>query len=170
MPYSAKAVTNYFLGLAERSGTDLNSMKAQRLVYFAHGWRLGLTDKPLLKEAVEAWSIGPVVRVLYYTLRPYGTGPIKDKLTAIRSNERGTPELFVPTIGSKYDPDHSVRRIVDRVWEVFGKYDGIRLSNMTHEPETPWFTIYERHGGDLRNRPVIPNDLIRDYFRSVAKR
>ena len=51
-------------------------MKVQKLVYYAHGWHLGLADAPLIGELVEAWRWGPVIRSLYAALAEFGNQPI----------------------------------------------------------------------------------------------
>ena len=47
-------------------------MKVQKLVYFAHGWHLGITKKPLINEQVEAWPYGAVIPSLYDYLKQWG--------------------------------------------------------------------------------------------------
>src|SRR5947209_3400405 len=76
MPYDAKAIANYFLDLAEAEAKSLTPMKLQKLVYYAHGWHLALTGRPLLDEEIQAWSFGPVIRSLYNEFREFGAEPI----------------------------------------------------------------------------------------------
>ncbi len=61
MGYSAQAVANCFLDLANKENKEITPLKIQKLVYIAHGWFLAVTDKPLVDdEFVEAWQYGPV--------------------------------------------------------------------------------------------------------------
>ena len=83
MPFSAKAVANVFLELADAAKQTLTPMKLQKLVYYAHGWYLGLTGRPLLDELIQAWSFGPVVRSLYNEFKEFGADPITHKATTI---------------------------------------------------------------------------------------
>jgi uncharacterized phage-associated protein len=88
MAINALAVANHFLDIAEKAGQRLTPMKLQKLVYFAHGWHLGLTGEPLLDEEIQAWSFGPVVRSVYNAFRDCGGDEITHK-------------------GSEFVPDHA---------------------------------------------------------------
>src|ERR1700680_3484243 len=65
MPFSAAAVANEFLRLAHRDNKPITPLKMQKLVYFAHGWHLALTGRPLLSEPIQAWEYGPVIPTIY---------------------------------------------------------------------------------------------------------
>jgi uncharacterized phage-associated protein len=56
-------VADYFITIVgESCGEDLTHLKLQKLVYYAQGFHLGLFDKPLFEEPIEAWAHGPVVQ------------------------------------------------------------------------------------------------------------
>ena len=58
MTYQAVAIANAFIDIGKQNNaTDLTPMKLQKLVYFAHGWNLGATGRPLINEEVEALAI-----------------------------------------------------------------------------------------------------------------
>ena len=76
MSHDPKAVANYFLDCAKEDGESLTLLKLVKLVYLAHGWHLGLTGDPLIKENVEAWRYGPVVPSIYHDLKIFGNNAI----------------------------------------------------------------------------------------------
>ncbi len=80
MSYPAAAVANELLDLAGRSNRKLTQIDIQKLVYFAHGWHLALTDQDLIPDQIEAWTYGPVVRRLYDALKKFGNSPITEKV------------------------------------------------------------------------------------------
>lgn len=171
MAYDAKAVANYFLECAERSGQKLDPLKLQKLVYFAHGWCLALTGQPLVADRVEAWAYGPVIRRLYGEFKHFGDGAITGRATEV-TVERGAtgPRVltFTPTIDAcAEDADHArvARALLDRVWEVYGKFSGVQLSNMTHAADGPWQCTRKQNPG-VRD-PVIDDCDIREYFRKL---
>jgi uncharacterized phage-associated protein len=135
-------------------------MKLQKLVFYAHGWHLGLQHAPLIDEQVEAWQYGPVIPSIYHSFKQYGTEPIAGPASAI--NEQG--RLYKPGLAEGYD-----RSLCEKVWREYGRYSAAQLSIMTHRPGTPWDTTWNRNEFKLRSL-AIPNDVIEDYFaRQAAK-
>ena len=45
----ALAIANFFITLGVERECPPTQMKLQKLVYFAHGWHLGLYDQPLIE-------------------------------------------------------------------------------------------------------------------------
>src|SRR5262245_56745225 len=76
MTFPAKAVANFFLEKGFKEEIPISPMKVQKLVYFGHGWSLGLTGDPFIEEVIEAWPYGPVIKSLYHEFKGYGNGPI----------------------------------------------------------------------------------------------
>ncbi len=160
MPFNSKAVANEFLRLAEAEGRMLTPMALIKLVYFAHGWCLALTGRPLLDENVEAWKYGPVVPSLYHEFKEFGNTPITRharKFSFIKLNADDEPQLSGPD-------SEAAKQIIRRVWEVYKNLSPIQLSNLTHFPGSPWSQTPNKEikGTD------IPNTLIREYFAALA--
>lgn len=100
--------------------TGLDKLKLQKLLYYAQAWNLVFNKKILFDEEIEAWVHGPVVPSIYYLFKDFN--------------------FFAPqTIDEKcFDSfSNDEKRILDEVWEVYGKYDGSYLENLTHN-ELPW--------------------------------
>lgn len=157
-PYNALAVANYFLDKAKADGIPLTPMKLQKLIYFAHGWYLALYGEPLINEQVQAWDYGPVVSSVYHEFKKFGSGRIDQPGTDL---DPESFEFITPRISNT---DSRTIALLDKVWEVYGKYTGIQLSNLTHEAGSAWT--------ETRNNPEhaglrsvgIPNQLIRQDF------
>lgn len=172
MAFNAQAIANYFIELSVSKGVALSSMKIQKLVYFAHGWHLAIKNgEPLIDEQVEAWAFGPVIPSLYASLKYYGnlavTTPIVDRTRFEPTN--GDFKFHVPTIFEKPGEVEFTRTLLNRIWEIYSPYTAIQLSNLTHEPDTPWsqvFNEYTRDGGTIPKGTDIPRDAIRAYFKN----
>jgi uncharacterized phage-associated protein len=144
MSHSAKAVANYFIETAKREWEQLSAMKIQKLVYFAHGWYLALYNEPLLDEKIEAWRYGPVVPSLYHEFKFYGSGNI-DYATDIDAGDGF--RIITPKIPN----DRMLKAFLDRVWEVYGDFSAVQLSNMTHEPNSHGL----QHGATLAYQKIL---------------
>lgn len=162
MVYEAKAVANYFLDLAQGSSKTLNPMKIQKLVYFSHGWHLSVNDSPLIDEPVQAWTYGPVIPSLYHEFKRYGSGPITTPATSVEMiGDRTFKWHFVtPSVG-----DEETMDLLAMVWESYGNLSAVQLSNLTHQPDSPWHKVYSENPG--QKGLVIPDGLIKAYFDST---
>lgn len=168
MPYAARAIANFFIELGPESRRrDLTPMKVQKLVYFAHGWNLAVNDGPLIREAVEAWPFGPVVPDLYQACKGYGNRPVAEKLDDW-DFVGGQMRPFTPEVEPDTAEGQRVEPVLKRVWDLYDVYTPVQLSNSTHEPGTPWHTVAARFGGIPPKHTPIPNELIREFFRSQA--
>lgn len=179
MPYDALAIANYFVCHAKSHGSPITPMKLQKLIFFAHGWHLAIKDSPLLNEQVEAWAFGPVIRSVYRAFREYGDKPIDQEAVVLRHRENPTSGhrslcVYTPTIDDSGPPNGFAKSLLSRVWDIYGGYTAIELSNMTHEENTPWAKIVAKckaeNGGELLKGTDVPTEFIKDYFRLLASR
>ena len=148
--FNPLSVANEFIRL---NGGAMNQMRLQKLIYFAHGWNLAVNRQPLVAATIEAWDGGPVVRRLWNHLRDYG-----------HNAEGGL--LAEPAKGTPYRAELSAeeRAVIDHVWRKYGNYTGLQLSEMTHQPGTPWTNAYFRGG---RNSPLSNSDILQ-HFTEMA--
>ena len=151
MSHSCLAVARYLLERADASNRTLSPMKLIKLVYITHGWMLGLYGRPLIREDVEAWRYGPVIRELYQEVKQFRARPI--------------PVDHIPPQADAIF-DGLERSVMDQVHDIYGKRSAIQLSRMTHSPGTPWDIVYNQLGKDF----VIPNDLIEDHYKALYER
>lgn len=157
--YDPKLIADVFLELGERDGERLTPMKVQKLVYFAHGWTLALTGRPLIDEQVEAWRFGPVVPSLYHALKHYGSEaiPASRRISAQAVFGEGEP-LPIGELD---------RKLVEKIWRVYGRFPAVELSEMTHASGSPWHTTWHNGGKDKKGTD-IPDEEIRQYYRKKA--
>lgn len=148
--HDARGVADYLIqrGIQGQRG-PYTPLQVIKLTYLCHGWMLGLYERPISKQSVQAWRYGPVIPDVYHRVKIYGRDPIEQPL-GFR-----TPEF------DNYETD-----LIDQVLEVYKGFSGITLSSITHEPGTPWDEIYHTHGQNA----VIPNKLIQKHFSELAGR
>ena len=97
--HDAKRVAEYILWLANRDRNPLTPMQVLKLVYICHGWMLGLTGRPLIRESAQAWTYGPVVPSVYHQYKTWGGNSILD-------GPESKPKGFEPI----------EERIIEQVW------------------------------------------------------
>ncbi len=136
---SANEVAEYFLAKCDEDAGDLiSNLKLQKLLYYAQGFCLALTGNPLFSEPLEAWTHGPVVRVVYDRFKNYGS-------------------LGLPTPEQIPDFDSAVRELLDEVYAVYGQFSAWKLRNLTHD-ESPW--------RDTDAGQTIPQNLLKAHFET----
>lgn len=171
MAFKTGAVANEFLELAQRDGVRVTPMMLQKLLYFAHGWHLAVTGNPLIDDQVEAWKFGPVVPSIYHEFKTLGGSPIGNT-RSMDIVERGNTFNFVP-FRLKDEGDtpevQTAREIIHKVWNTHKHLTGMQMSNITHLPGSPWTMTWESMGPVKRLSKDIPDEMIRDYFRSQAR-
>ena len=168
--YSAKAVANYFLDIADRESKPLDPMQIQKLVYIAHGWYLALEEVPLIRESVEAWRFGPVIADLYHEFKKFGKEPIEGRATEFKFEwfeDRNKDVLMrgwleQPSIEESTEDSSATKLFLNRVWDVYKRFTGVQLANLTHEPGTPWDEV--RKENPNKKSVSIPDDVIKDYY------
>ncbi len=143
--HSAVKIAKKFIDKSS-SAPDMTPMKLLKLVYMAHGWTLGLYNKSLISEDVEAWKYGPVIPELYREIKGFGKTPVPS-----------LPDSYTVQL------DAEEQNIVDQVYEKYNKFTGVQLSSMTHAEGTPWHQVWNTVGCD-----VIPDEMIREYYRDLS--
>ncbi|MHB1035361.1 MAG: Panacea domain-containing protein [Pirellulales bacterium] len=168
MSHSARAVANFFLELAKESEVQLSPMKLQKLVFFAHGWHLAILGTPLINEQVEAWEFGPVIPSLYHSFKAFGNQPISEPAHNYRI-AGGRLHESTPTIPDTPETGPT-RALLRKVWEVYSPFTATQLSNVTHQPGTPWRNVVDdckARYGLVPKGTDIPTQLIQQYFATL---
>jgi uncharacterized phage-associated protein len=150
MSFSPSTIANYFLERARAEGQPLTPMQVIKLVYIAHGWHWGYFNSALINEPVEAWKFGPVIPSLYQDLKCYGSGFVQSSLRT----PLGEEEALVHS--------NDTLALLDHVWRRYNRFNGLQLSTLTHEPNTPWARSYSPN---LWGSEVIPEQYIADHYR-----
>ena len=166
MPYDSKAVANYLLKKAESEGKALTPLQLIKLVYFAYGWHLAITGKPLLREHIQAWQWGPVVPDLYHEFKRFGGGPITSHAKDFDWLDGDGFDVTIPQLPED-ESTAATRAVLDRVWTLYSKFSGGQLMAMTHQTDTPWDIVWNKEGGKERRNTEIRDELLKDYFSGL---
>lgn len=142
--HSAAEVAKWFLAhnrevMEAEDSEYISNLKLQKLLYYAQGTFLAVTDEPLFPDRILAWKHGPVVETVYRKYCSNGANGIV------------FDEAFDP---STFSDDEN--NLLAQVYDVFGQYSAWKLRDMTHQ-ETPWKTT--------KQGEEISQDKIRNYFK-----
>ncbi len=152
-------IANYFIRRAWDVGDEITPMKLLKLIYIAQGWHLALTYEPLIGEPFLACKFGPIAKKAFDRFSRFGRLPI-NTMAGYRTTEG---------LHKYYDlEDPETRVFLERIWEVYGPYDGLQLSALTHEPGSPWDVIWNNRENGTYPEIPIPNDMIQQYYRNLA--
>jgi uncharacterized phage-associated protein len=137
MPVSAHDVAEEL----RRRLPDVGVLKLHKLLYYAQGWHLTWSGRPLFREPIVAWVNGPVVRELWVDER----------------HERGRPRP------QRLDGDQA--RTIDYVVARYGRFSGKDLIRLTHA-EDPWRDVSESDDPQVATNPnpEISHDALRRWF------
>lgn len=135
-------VAKYFTEInSQVSDQSLDKMKLQKLAYYAQAWSLVLLEDSLFPEQIQAWKNGPVIPVLWRTLK-------NDNLP-----ERNQSFSI------------SQEAILRQVWEVYGKLSSTELRKLSHQ-EMPWLNAYgDKSNGASCHEQVVLEDMS-DYYHN----
>ncbi|MDI1494771.1 MAG: hypothetical protein K8823_77 [Cenarchaeum symbiont of Oopsacas minuta] len=138
--------------LIHNSNVRLTPLHIGKLVFFSHGWNLGIFGRPLISDIVEAWRYGPVIPSVYHAFQKYG-------------NDRISPDILYgkDDVENLFTDDE--KTIMDRVIEVYNKKRGDELIAITHVEGSPWEEYYVKD----QHYTEIPNDVIEAYYNKKAK-
>lgn len=152
MYYSSQQIANFFIKKSHASGIELTPMKLLKLCYIAHGWHLGLYQDELLNEVIRAWKYGPVINSIYHDFKHYYNNQIT--------------ELYTQPFTDKVPfPDDEKLPFLEKIWDIYKGFNGVQLSTMTHQKDTPWDITWNQKGGKDIPGAIIPNDVIKDYYQ-----
>lgn len=136
-------IADEMLKVAKRRGEQLTPMQLMKLVYIAHGFRLGRDGVPLFPNRIEAWKYGPVVPDLYHSTKKFGRGVIPFDL-----------------IGNASAASPEIPAFLEEVYNVYGRFSAITLSSLTHQAGSPWAQVYKPHELGIE----IPDEIIKRYY------
>lgn len=143
-------VAEHFLYLSSPFGID--SLKLQKVVYYAQAVHLVVCRTALFQEDFEAWVHGPMSPDLYYYCKQHNT--------------RGIPPKTEPPLLNQKS-----RSIIEAVWKIYGNKTGEYLERKSFYEEPFQLTrkgipFYEH------TNAIISKELMKEYYEkkfSISK-
>lgn len=136
-------IAEYFIGLANETGSFISNLKLQKLAYYAQAWHLALNESSLFEEDFQAWVHGPVIPSLYQKYKSFGWQPILEEVN---------PNL-----------PEDVVQFLDEVAEEYFACDAYELEQMTHI-EDPWNCARGDLPPDAPSNAIIEKTWMKEYY------
>lgn len=142
-------VADYFIGLANDTGSFISNLKLQKLVYYAQAWHLALYGSPLIEEDFQAWIHGPVLPALYTLYKSFGCQPIVQE-TNLAEQKNIPPDTL---------------SFLKEVADEYFACDAFELEQMTHA-EDPWRRARVGLAADDPSTRCIEKAWMKEYYGS----
>lgn len=165
--YSAVAIANFFVRQAAKDGVrDLSPAKLHALVYFAHGWRLGVIGRSMVNGGVKAHRDGVFVPELREA-GCWGTKRVEGLIAVVKLDEtRGLMTEQTPELAA----DDPALASLEWVWKTYGRVPPFELARMTKEVGAPWDLIWNDEERPDDEPKTIPTGTVRLWFRELSAR
>lgn len=158
--YRAMQIANYIVHLASKKGMDVTNLQIQKILYYLQAKTLVYNGRPLFKENIEKWRLGPVIPEVYHEYKLYGSQPIDEISTEMIFDDETFNVEFVEF--DENDIDAETRDdISGAIITLLGK-DAFELVDLTHE-HTPWKQLRERIEDGEKGLKYSVEELY-DYF------
>ena len=144
-------VCDYVIVKLSEGGVPLNLLKLHKILYYAQAWNLAFDRGRLFDGDFQAWVHGPVAREVYDRFR----------------DTKSMYSTMLPPDAPNFDPARLMpneRAHVDAVLEVYAKYTGDQLEEMSHQEE-PWIEARGDTPAFARSERVISDETMARFYK-----
>ena len=146
----------YLISLFNKDNNSVTQLQIQKIMYFFEAYYMAVnTDVEQLYSCnFNAWAFGPVSIPLYKEFKKYGENPI---ILDVDKKE----------IGNSISDDK--KRMIDYIYKVFGSLSAMKLVELTHREDSPWYSTWIKNGSKVvyGEKSYINKIETRDWFRRV---
>lgn len=143
--YNGLTIAAWFIKKSYNVGKTINALQLNKLVYLSNAYNLALFDESLIYDNIEAWKYGPIISKLYTRYKDSHMEPLD----------------YIVYPVNKEKIDKNTKKLLEGVYKKYGNLSGQQLSNICNHKDTPW-ALFEKY-----NKEIIPNTLIRTYYKNV---
>ena len=142
-------VADFFIDYAlDDDENHMTNMRINKLMYFAQGWSLARTGKPLFNDDFQAWPHGPVAPAVYHKFKYAGSSKIKRLIDDnYADNITGDEQRLLLDVIREYD-----------------QYSTSGLVVLSHKQDSPWDKAIKRGKGTK----IEKNDMM-NYFKTMPE-
>lgn len=149
--------SNHLVDYILMRGGAMSHLKIQKILFYIQAYHLAYFDKPIIEDDFQAWVHGPVSRKIYDSAKDLSILHTELQFV-LEQNEKSPIDIVNHTLTS------SQIELIDDVIDELKSLSGLQLENMTHS-EQPWLFARRGYEAGERCNVIIPNDLIRDFYK-----
>ena len=123
---------------------EVTPLMLQKLLYFIQGIYSALYGRPIFTEDCRAWVHGPVFRTLFNDMK-------------YNRNKFLNMDAELEVLGQE------VRKFLDTIYRLYGKYSGNELESLTHS-EMPWRSARQGKKDYEYSEELIRDEDIMQYY------
>lgn len=145
----------YLINLYKNVGKAVTQLQVQKIMYFFEAYYMCEKNVPKLYECnFNAWMYGPVAIPLHNEYKAFEGRPI------VLTEEK-------EKIGNEIDEEK--RKILDYIFEVFGRLTPKELVDLTHMRGSPWYNKWIENGQKVVYGPAsyIDKEETKKWFKEV---
>lgn len=140
-------------------GCRFTPFKLSKLIFLSHGLMLASTNKPLIRDRIDAWKYGPAIPLLHHELIRFGGGIVQTFVyTGMVPYESSVSTIMEKLFLSVMN--NTECEIIDFVVKHYGDWSANDLQKLCQEPGSPWDTHYDGNIGT-----EIPDNTIQKYYK-----
>lgn len=145
----------YLISLFNKDNKKVTQLQVQKIMYFFEAYYMCINNTEQLYDCnFKAWALGPVSIPLYNELKKFGDKDI------ILSDEQ---------IDIAQSICEDKKKIIEYIYEVFGKVSAMTLVELTHRTDSPWYEKWIENGEKVAYGKQSDIDKVRtrDWFREI---
>lgn len=146
---SVQALCNTIIKKSFDENIPVSPMKLQKLLYFIYRDYLKETNSVLFAEDFQAWKYGPVLESVYDEFKTFRS----NRITRFAKTANG--EVYV--INETLEP--ILCSVINSVWNKYKGYDGIALSQVTHEEGGAWRKAFLKGSASLNIEDIKEDNV-----------
>jgi uncharacterized phage-associated protein len=143
----------YFVKKNQEDIKGLDALKLQKLLYYTKAWGLVFNKgEEIFPDDFQAWVHGPANPKVYQAFKGFDFSVTHPEIQQVNF------DLFTK----------EEKEVLDKIWNIYGKYDGKYLELLTHEEE-PWQKARRDLNPAHPSQNVISDDSMRTYYERRLK-
>lgn len=145
----------YLISLFNRDEQKVTQLQVQKIMYFFEAYYMCINNVDRLYECnFNAWALGPVSIPLYNELKKFG-----DKDIVLNEEQLNMANSI----------NDRKKEILDYIYKVFGGISAMKLVELTHREDSPWYEKWKENGEKVvyGSQCYIDKIETRNWFRRI---